>query len=196
MICYVGWVLIDYIWQRNNFFHLIAQSIFCVDRVKAAKYKIFRNPNNIARYTMLKHSEAKKNPNRWFSNLEQIFKWILDEFNWIDSTPISCRQEQLKNGWKHFKTDGLNSLKYEVYCFERKVLYTWILTEIKENPSRNVKNWRRKKMFKIFQISYLFVINKIKYLTSYSVPIQNDYSNGFVTILTKFNQFVGCFVQQ
>lgn len=37
------------------------------------------------------------------------------------------------NGVKKFDTEGLNSLKYDVRSFERKILYTWILAEIKQD---------------------------------------------------------------
>lgn len=37
------------------------------------------------------------------------------------------------SGVKRFDSEGLNSLKYEVRAFERKVLYTWILAEIKQD---------------------------------------------------------------
>lgn len=40
------------------------------------------------------------------------------------------------SGVKKFETDGLNSLKYEVHALERKVLYTWILAEIKKESVR------------------------------------------------------------
>lgn len=41
--------------------------------------------------------------------------------------------EKLVTGVKKFDTEGLNSLKYEVRGFERKVLYTWILAEVKQD---------------------------------------------------------------
>lgn len=42
------------------------------------------------------------------------------------------------SGVKKFETDGLNSLKYEVHACERKVLYTWILAEIKKESVREI----------------------------------------------------------
>lgn len=36
-------------------------------------------------------------------------------------------------GVKKFDTEGLNSLKYDVRAFERRVLYTWILAEVKQD---------------------------------------------------------------
>lgn len=53
---------------------------------------------------MLKHQKDEPNPMRW---------------------------ELLSNGEKNFDTDGLNSINYEVRELEKKLLYTWILVEIK-----------------------------------------------------------------
>lgn len=41
------------------------------------------------------------------------------------------------SGVKKFDTEGLNSLRYEIHKFERKVLYTWILAEIKQESVNN-----------------------------------------------------------
>lgn len=81
-------------------------------RLKHVGYHIARYPTNIARYKMLSHSKEKANPKRY---------------------------EKLVTGVKRFDTEGLNSLKYEVRSFERRILYTWVLAEIKQDSvSREV----------------------------------------------------------
>ncbi|CAN7937155.1 unnamed protein product [Ixodes hexagonus] len=65
---------------------------------------IARYPASIARYTMLRH-------NRGAPNLERIGLVI--------------------NATSRYKTDGLNSIKYERKSFVRKKLYTWILADLK-----------------------------------------------------------------
>ncbi|XP_055311748.1 beta-1,4-N-acetylgalactosaminyltransferase bre-4-like isoform X2 [Sitodiplosis mosellana] len=76
------------------------------NRLKHVGFHISRYPVNIARYKMLTHRKEKANPKRY---------------------------EKLVSGVKRFDSEGLNSLKYEVRAFERKVLYTWILVEIKQD---------------------------------------------------------------
>ncbi|XP_031638935.1 beta-1,4-N-acetylgalactosaminyltransferase bre-4-like [Contarinia nasturtii] len=76
------------------------------NRLKHVGFHIARYPINIARYKMLSHRKEKANPKRY---------------------------EKLVTGTKRFDIEGLNSLKYEVRAFERKVLYTWILAEIKQD---------------------------------------------------------------
>lgn len=49
--------------------------------------------------------------------------------------------EQLVSGVKKFDSNGVNSVKYEVRAFERKVLYTWFLVDVKHESvsDQNVK---------------------------------------------------------
>lgn len=50
-----------------------------------------------------------------------------------DNFCFCCRFEKLVSGAKKIESDGLNSLKYETRTIERKVLYTWILADVKPN---------------------------------------------------------------
>lgn len=68
--------------------------------------KITRYPMTIARYTMLKHTKDKPNPDR--------FKY-------------------LKEGTNRMGEDGLNKLSYRVLGIERHKLFTKILVSIDEN---------------------------------------------------------------
>lgn len=54
-------------------------------------------------------------------------------FSTLAKTDFSLphRYEQLVSGVKKFDSDGINSVKYEVRALERKVLYTWILVDVK-----------------------------------------------------------------
>ncbi|XP_055381995.1 beta-1,4-N-acetylgalactosaminyltransferase bre-4 [Condylostylus longicornis] len=73
------------------------------NRLKHAKFHISRYPINIARYTMLNHKKEKANPKRF---------------------------ENLAYGARKFKTDGLNSLKYEIYTIKKLPLYTWLFVDL------------------------------------------------------------------
>lgn len=57
------------------------------------------------------------------------------------------RYEQLVSGVKKFDSDGINSVKYEVRALERKVLYTWVLVDVKHESvsKQRIKNDVRKK---------------------------------------------------
>lgn len=48
------------------------------------------------------------------------------------------------SGVKKFESDGINSVKYEVRTLERKVLYTWILVDVKHD---SVSEQRKKKSY-------------------------------------------------
>ncbi|CAH1799518.1 unnamed protein product [Owenia fusiformis] len=74
-------------------------------RVKHHKLKITRYPMEIARYKMIKHAKDTPNPSR--------FKILLD-------------------GWKRFKSDGLNSLQYKVLDIRLEPLYTLINVDLAE----------------------------------------------------------------
>lgn len=111
--------------------------VFFFWRLKHVGYHIARYPINIARYKMLSHRKEKANPKRYDPVIH--WQWEMDLLNSslkIIFIPIffsqNFRYEQLVSGVKKFESDGLNSLKYEVRAFERKVLYTWILVEIKK----------------------------------------------------------------
>lgn len=80
-----------------------------MSRLKHAGYHIARYPINIARYKMLQHRKEKANPKRY---------------------------DELQSGAKKFNSEGLNSIKYKIHTLERKVLYTWILTEIKHDSAQ------------------------------------------------------------
>lgn len=43
------------------------------------------------------------------------------------------RYDELQIGAKKFNSEGLNSIKYKIHALDRKVLYTWILTELKHD---------------------------------------------------------------
>ncbi|XP_050426968.1 beta-1,4-N-acetylgalactosaminyltransferase bre-4-like [Adelges cooleyi] len=72
-------------------------------RVKFHDLHITRYPSNIARYRMLNHVQQAINPHRF---------------------------ELLLSGQKWFKTDGLNSLKYQIKSVERLPLYTHVLVDL------------------------------------------------------------------
>ncbi|CAN7938793.1 unnamed protein product [Ixodes hexagonus] len=61
-------------------------------------------PGNIARYTMLGHIKEEPSPQRF---------------------------KLLSNALSRYKTDGLNSVKYERRRLVQKKLYTWILADLK-----------------------------------------------------------------
>lgn len=51
--------------------------------------------------------------------------------------------EKLVNGVKKFDTEGLNSLKYRIKYLEHKILYTWILVDIRQDSvSNSIHCWR------------------------------------------------------
>ncbi|XP_022914033.1 beta-1,4-N-acetylgalactosaminyltransferase bre-4 [Onthophagus taurus] len=75
------------------------------NRIAYHKLTISRYPVTVARYTMLTHKKDRANPNRY---------------------------NTLKMGKTKFKTDGLNSLKYQVSNAKQKLLYTWILASLKK----------------------------------------------------------------
>jgi len=83
--------------------------------------KITRYPMSIARYTMLKHTKDKPNPDR--------FKY-------------------LKEGTKRMGEDGLNKLNYRVLGTERRKLFTKILVSIDENAVKKGYQVKRRRLRK------------------------------------------------
>lgn len=53
---------------------------------------------------------------------------------------LNFRYEKLVSGVKKFDTEGLNSLKYRIKYLEHKILYTWILVEIRQDSVSNDRN--------------------------------------------------------
>lgn len=73
------------------------------NRVYHGGYKVCRYQLHISRYTMLTHEKEIPNENR---------------------------MKQLRNGPKRFKTDGLNSVTYNLIKYEQLPLYTRILVSV------------------------------------------------------------------
>jgi len=73
------------------------------NRVYFAGYKICRFQSYISRYTMLTHDKE---------------------------TPNENRMKYLRNGSKRFKTDGVNSVTYNLIKYEELPLYTRILVDV------------------------------------------------------------------
>ena len=74
------------------------------NRIRHANYHISRYPINISRYKMLNHKKEKANPKRY---------------------------DRLNSGVSKYLTDGLNSIKYEIYKYNKFPLFTWFLIELK-----------------------------------------------------------------
>lgn len=72
-------------------------------RVRYQKMNISRYPGDLGRYTMLSHKKAKPSP---------------------------TRHRVLRKGKRRYKTDGLNSLKYQILKTERRHLFTWMLVAL------------------------------------------------------------------
>lgn len=72
-------------------------------RINHHKLQILRSSPEIARYTMLPHSKAWKNPDR---------------------------TKLLDNGKVRYSTDGLNSLKYVLIDIQLKISYTHIVVDL------------------------------------------------------------------
>ncbi len=72
-------------------------------RINHHKFQGLRSSPEIARYTMLSHSKAWKNPDR---------------------------TKLLDNGKVRYTTDGLNSLKYELLDIQFKISYTHIVADL------------------------------------------------------------------
>lgn len=79
------------------------------NRIRTYGYKISRYQASIARYKMMKHAKEKPNPDRY---------------------------NKLYKGKLRYKTDGINSLKYDVKDILLKRLYTWINVELKMPQQR------------------------------------------------------------
>ena len=72
-------------------------------RLSHKKLHILRHPANVSRYTMLKHGRIQINKDRY---------------------------KYLKTSAMRMNTDGYNSLKYKILKYERRKLYTWVLTDL------------------------------------------------------------------
>ncbi|KAH9418066.1 Beta-1,4-galactosyltransferase 3, partial [Dermatophagoides pteronyssinus] len=86
------------------------------NRIRHYGYKISRYSGDIARYKMLKHQNTAPNAERF---------------------------KKLYNGWKRYKTDGINNIHYEIVDLVFKKLYTWILVDLYA-PDDNNHNGHRK----------------------------------------------------
>ena len=89
------------------------------NRIHQSGYKVVRYAMTIGRYRMIKHgteSGNKANPKRF---------------------------KLLKEGIKHYKTDGLNSLKYKVLKIDYNHLFTRILVDINEADIMQMKKMSR-----------------------------------------------------
>ncbi|XP_045138991.1 beta-1,4-galactosyltransferase 2-like [Portunus trituberculatus] len=73
------------------------------NRVRHHGLNVSRYPSKVARYTMLSHKKANPSPDR-FTNLRQG-KW-------------------------RFKTDGLNTINYQILKTERRRLFTWLFVAL------------------------------------------------------------------
>lgn len=73
------------------------------NRVYNGGYKVCRYQPYVSRYTMLTHNKE---------------------------TPNENRMKQLRNGSKRFKTDGVNSVAYNLIKYEKLPLYTRILVNV------------------------------------------------------------------
>ncbi|ESO87263.1 hypothetical protein LOTGIDRAFT_107097, partial [Lottia gigantea] len=76
------------------------------NRIVHNKMNIIRFSSAVARYKMLSHAKDSPNP---------------------------VRSRLLKQSDRRFKTDGLNSLDYEVLKISKRQLYTWILVKVDDN---------------------------------------------------------------
>lgn len=56
---------------------------------------------------------------------------------------VKFRFKKLYNGWKRYKTDGINNIHYEIVDLVFKKLYTWILVDLYA-PDDNNHNGHRK----------------------------------------------------
>uniref|UniRef100_A0A1A9ZPC3 Beta-1,4-N-acetylgalactosaminyltransferase n=1 Tax=Glossina pallidipes TaxID=7398 RepID=A0A1A9ZPC3_GLOPL len=88
----------------NSFFGWGAEDDDMSNRLRSANLFIARYPINIARYIMLKHPKEKANPKRY---------------------------ENLVNGMHKIGTDGLNSIKYEIYSYKSYPTFSWYYAELK-----------------------------------------------------------------
>jgi len=88
----------------NSYFGWGGEDDDMSNRLKHANLFISRYPINIARYMMLKHQKEKANPKRY---------------------------ENLVNGIGKMETDGINSIKYDIYSIKEFPTFTWYLAELK-----------------------------------------------------------------
>jgi len=90
----------------NEFFGWGGEDDDMFQRVRASKTNITRFPQEVSKYTMLKHGRDKGNP--YNSHAVKGFR----------ARP------------KHYLKDGLNTLQYEVKSLEFRPLYTWIQADV------------------------------------------------------------------
>ncbi|KIH56322.1 N-acetyllactosaminide 3-alpha-galactosyltransferase [Ancylostoma duodenale] len=82
-------------------------------RVVTAGYDVDRYPENIARYTMIKHGMEPK------------------------SNPVNpCRHNLMELTTRDWQKDGLSNLAYKIIRITHKKLYTHILVDLLENEER------------------------------------------------------------
>ena len=75
-------------------------------RIRCTGYRIDRPPQDVARYTMMKHTRDHLNPVN------------------------SQRFHLLNNVTERWTTDGLNSVAFRVVEMQLRSLYTWILLDV------------------------------------------------------------------
>merc|ERR1712150_138617 len=87
-------------------------------RIELANITVFREPANIARFTMLLHGKEKAN-----KDLKEMMKKSTEG--------------------KHFRDDGLNSLRYDLLKIDENLLYTRILAKLPPAPKvdKKRKSW-------------------------------------------------------
>ncbi|CAG2187631.1 Beta-1,4-galactosyltransferase 4,Beta-1,4-N-acetylgalactosaminyltransferase bre-4,Beta-1,4-galactosyltransferase 2,Beta-1,4-galactosyltransferase 5,Beta-1,4-galactosyltransferase 1,Beta-1,4-galactosyltransferase 3,Beta-1,4-galactosyltransferase 6 [Mytilus edulis] len=93
----------------NKFFGWGGEDDDMWNRLMHANFTVTRHSNKVARYTMLRHGKEKGNKHN------------------------TKRYKLLEDGYKRFKTDGLNSLTYNVVRIQIHHLYTRISVDINEN---------------------------------------------------------------
>lgn len=101
----------------NEFYGWGGEDDDILHRIEDANITVFRQPANIARFTMLLHGKETAN-----KDLTQMM-------------------EKSKEG-KHFSEDGLNSLRYELLQTDENLLYTRILVKLPPAPKvLKKKHW-------------------------------------------------------
>lgn len=87
----------------NSFWGWGAEDDDMANRIKRNNLFVRWKPTLLGRYTMLPHVQATPNPDR---------------------------HKLLRQGLRHFKDNGLNSLKYRRLRIELRPLYTYILVDL------------------------------------------------------------------
>jgi len=90
------------------------------NRIKAKNISVYRQPANIAKFTMLKHDKVEVN-----ENLEKMMA-------------VSKKAAEMARR----NDDGLSTLKYEVLASEDRPLYTWRLVKLpKDQTPKPTRSW-------------------------------------------------------